>query len=72
MSKVNSVKTLRAKRAKRLAQKRGLPLIKGSSYLRPCRTTIGDPVFNTSTQPSKPSDATKVEILNSLKLRNLV
>ena len=41
MSKVNSVKTLRAKRAKRLAQKRGLPPIKGSSYLRPWRTTEG-------------------------------
>ena len=40
MSKVNSVKTLRAKRTKRLAQKRGLPPIKGSSYLRPCRTTL--------------------------------
>ena len=42
MSKVNSVKALRAKRAKRLAQKRGLPPIKGSSYHRP-RTTNGDP-----------------------------
>ena len=39
MSKVNSVKALRAKRAKRLAQKRGLPQIKGSSYHRPSRTT---------------------------------
>ena len=38
MSKVNSVKALRAKRSKRLAQKRGLPPIKGSSYHRP-RTT---------------------------------
>ena len=40
MSKVNSVKALRAERAKRLAQKRGLPPIKGSSYLRPRRTTL--------------------------------
>ena len=39
MSKVNSVKVLRAKRSKRLAQKRGLPPIKGSSYHRPLRTT---------------------------------
>ena len=70
MSKVNLVKALRAKRSKRLAQKRGLPLIKGSSYLRPSRTTNGDPVFNTSTQPSKPSDATEVDILSSLNLRN--
>ena len=39
MSKVSSVKALRAKRAKRLAQKRGLPPNKGSSYHRPWRTT---------------------------------
>ena len=67
MSKVNSVKTLKAKRAKRLAQKRGLPPIKGSSYHRPWRTTNGDPVFNTSLQPS---DAAEVDILSSLNLRN--
>ena len=68
MIEINSVKTSRAKRAKRLAQKRGLPPIKGSSYLRPWRTTIGDPVFNMSLQPS---DDTEIEILNFLKLRNL-
>ena len=47
MSKVNSVKALRAKRAKRLAQKRGIPPIKGSSYHRPWRTTQ-----ETSIEPS--------------------
>ena len=39
MSKVNSVKALRAKRSKRLAQKRGFPPIKGSSYHKP-KTTV--------------------------------
>ena len=39
MSKVNSVEALRAKRSKRLAQKRVLPPIKSSSYHRP-RTTF--------------------------------
>ena len=60
MSKVNSVKTSRAKRAKSLAQKRGLPQNKGSSHHRPWRITICDPVFNMSLQPS---DDTEIELL---------
>ena len=67
MSKVNSVKTLRAKRSKRLALKRGLPQNKGTSYLRPWRTTNGDPVLNMSLQTS---DAAEIDILSSLNLRN--
>ena len=35
MSKINSVKALRIYRSKRLAQKKGLYPIKGSSYSRP-------------------------------------
>ena len=69
MSQVNSVKDLRNKHAKCLVQNKGkTPLIdiKGSSYSRP-RTTNGDPVFNMSMQPSY---TTKVEMLNTLDLRN--
>ena len=69
MSQVNSVKDLRNKHAKCLVQNKGkTPLIdiKGSSYPRP-RTTNGDPVFNMSMQPSY---TTKVEMLNTLDLRN--
>ena len=67
MSKVNSLKALKVKRLKRLAQIRGLPPVKGSSYHRPSRTTNGDPEFNNSMQSS---DTTEVDILNSLNLRN--
>ena len=48
MSKANSVKALRAKRAKRLAQKRGLTQNKGSSYHRPRTTFLQFPRQNIS------------------------
>ena len=73
MSKVNSVKALRAKRAKRLAQKRELPPIKGSSYHRHSGTT--DSIEEEEDDESEESSLSLVQLVNEqavvIERRNL-